>query len=124
MLAIGVTVVELPIGTIVLGIGEIVDKFDAPSGAGGLTPALPISKEPNGIPVRGAPPGATGDVVGVDDAVMLLEPEPHIPDIPAVSVIPDVVDVPDVAAIDDDVDIPEVAAVAGDVVPNAIPPPS
>jgi hypothetical protein len=94
-----------------------------------LTPRLPISKDPNGIPVRAPPPGVV-EVVGVDDAVTLLEPEPHIPDIPEVCIIPEVVDIPEVAEIDDDVDnpeeidIPEVAAVAGAPVPAAIPPPS
>jgi hypothetical protein len=88
-----------------------------------LTPRLPISMDPNGIPVRAAPPGVVGDV-GVDDEAMLLEPEPHIPDNPDVSIIPEVVDIPDVADIPDDVDIPDVAAVAGVAVPIAIPPPS
>jgi hypothetical protein len=96
-----------------------------------LTPRFPISMDPNGIPVRAAPPGVVGDVdVGVDDEAMLLEPEPHIPDNPDVSSIPEVVDIPDVADIPDDVDmaddvdIPDVAAVAGVAVPIAIPPPS
>jgi hypothetical protein len=92
---------------------------------------LPISKDPNGIPVRAPPPGVVEDVdVGVDDAVTLLEPEPHIPDVPEVCIIPEVVDIPDVAEIDDDVDnpeeidVPEVAALAGGPAPAAIPPPS
>jgi hypothetical protein len=90
-----------------------------------LTPRLPISMDPNGIPVRATPPGAVGDVdVGVDDEAMLLEPEPHIPDSPDVSRIPEVADVPAVADIADEVDIPDVAAVAGAAVPTAIPPPS
>jgi hypothetical protein len=90
-----------------------------------LTPRLPISVDPIGIPVRAPPPGVIGDVdVGVEDEVMLLEPEPHIPDMPEVCSIPDVVDIPDVAEIADEVDIPDVAAVAGDAVPIAIPPPS
>jgi len=100
-----------------------------------LTPRLLISIEPNGIPVRLTPPGAMGAVeVGVVDDITLLEPEPHIPDIPAVSSVPEVVDTPDVPAIFDEVDIPwdvdvpdiavlpAVAAVAGAPVP--IPPPS
>jgi hypothetical protein len=66
--------------------------------------------------------------VGFDDAVMLLEPEPHIPVSPDVSSMPEEVDAPDVAEIAVDVDIPPpvVAAVAGVVVPVAIaiPPPS
>jgi hypothetical protein len=92
---------------------------------------LPISVDPNGSPVRALPPGVVGDVdVGVEDAAMLLEPEPHIPDMPEVCSIPDVVDIPDVDEIADDVDsaeevdIPDVAAVAGAAVPIAIPPPS
>ena len=52
---------------------------------------------------------------------MLLEPEPHIPDIPDVSSIPEDVD-PGANNICDDV--PVVAAVAGATVPTAIPPPS
>jgi hypothetical protein len=90
-----------------------------------LTPRLPISIDPSGIPVRAAPPGVVGDVdVGVEDAAMLFDPEPHIPDMPEVSTIPEVVNIPDVADIPDDVGIADVAAVAGAVVPSATPPPS
>jgi hypothetical protein len=95
-----------------------------------LTPRLIISVESNGIPVRAPPPVMVGDAeVGVDDEAMLLEPEPHIPDIPEVS-IPEVVDVPDGTDICEVVDVPGVAvgsvvaAVAGVAVPAAIPPPS
>src|ERR1700730_18716887 len=74
--------------------------------AAALTPSLPISKDPNGIPVRAPPPGVVGDVdVGADDEAILLEPEPHIPDKPVVSSIPEVVDIPDVA------DVPDIAVV-------------
>jgi hypothetical protein len=45
-------------------------------GSSGLTPPLPISKEPNGIPVRATPPGVTGDVAAND----ALEVVPHGPD--------------------------------------------
>jgi hypothetical protein len=76
--------------------------------------------------------------VGLDEAATLLEPEPHIPDNPDVSIMPEEVDTPDVAEIAVEVDIPDnvdvpdgatppvVAAVAGIVVPVAIaiPPPS
>jgi hypothetical protein len=102
---------------------------DTPSvgtAAAELTPRFPISMDPNGIPVRATPPG----VVGVEDAVMLLEPEPHIPDMPEVCGMSEVADTPDVAEIADDVDspgevvIPAAAAVAGAAVPMAIPPPS
>jgi hypothetical protein len=114
-----------------------------------LTPRLLISVEANGIPVRTTPPGVVGDVdVGVDDEAMLLEPEPHIPDIPEVSSVPEAVDIPDGTDICDDVDVPGivvgsvvaavasvpvvpdvamlpvVGAVAGAAVPGAVPPPS
>jgi hypothetical protein len=98
-----------------------------------LTPRLPISIDPNGIPARAPPLVAVGEAdVGFDDAAMLLEPEPHIPVNPDVSSIPEDVDSPDVAEIAVDVDIPvdvdvpDIAAVAGVVVPFAIaiPPPS
>jgi len=104
-----------------------------------LTPRLLISVEPNGIPVRATPPGVVGVVdVGLDDAAMLLEPEPHIPDVS----IPEVVDIPGGIDICEDVDVPgiavgsvvaavasvpvlpDVAAVAGAAVPGAVPPPS
>jgi hypothetical protein len=89
--------------------------------AAALTPRLPISIDPNGIPVRAPPPGVVGDVdVGVDDEATLLEPEPHIPDNPVVSSIAEVVDipVPDIAV------APDVAAVAGVAAPTSVPPPS
>src|SRR5258708_31041043 len=82
-----------------------------------LTPRLPISIEPKGIPVRAAPPGVVGIVdvdVGVDDDAMLVEPEPHIPDIPDVPSIPEDVDSPNGTDISDDVDVPGV--VVGSVV--------
>src|SRR3979490_1995928 len=45
-----------------------------------LTPRLPISKDPNGIPVPAAPPGVVGEVdVGAAEAARLLAPEPHMP---------------------------------------------
>src|SRR5216683_1815389 len=90
-----------------------------------LTPRLPISKDPNGIPVRAPPPGVVGDVdVGVDDEATLLEPEPHIPDNPVVSNIPEVVDIPDDIDVPDIAVPPDVAAVAGVAAPTAVPPPS
>jgi hypothetical protein len=55
---------------------------------------------------------------------MLLEPEPHIPDIPDVSIIPEDVDIPD------DVDtpgkgiVPGSTGAAGAEAPAAVPPPS
>jgi hypothetical protein len=69
---------------------------------------------------------AGADDVGFDDAVMLLDPEPHVPVNPDVSGIPEDVDSPEVAEIAVDVDIPDDAAAAGIAVPVAIaiPPPS
>jgi hypothetical protein len=106
-----------------------------------LTPRLLISMAPNGIPVRAKPPGTVGDVevaevdVGIDDAAMLLEPEPHIPDIPDVSIIPEDVDIPGIAVVSGVAVpvvtvlpvvavVPVVATVAGAAVPAAVPPPS
>jgi hypothetical protein len=87
-----------------------------------LTPRLPISVEPSGIPVRAVPPGTVGEVdVGVDEDATLLEPEPHIPDNPDVCSIPDVADIPD---IDEVPDIAVESPVAGVVLPTVIPPPS
>ena len=134
----------LPVGEIVgiVGTAELGPAMGdtlvvGPAGAA-LTPRLLISVESNGIPARVPPPVVVGDVdVGLDDAAMLLEPEPHVPVRPDVSTIPEDVDSPDVAEIADEVDIPDdvdvpdgatpvVAAVAGVVVPVAIaiPPPS
>ena len=71
------------------------------------------------------------DDVGLDDAAMLLEPDPHIPDSPDVASIPEVIDTPDVADTPDDVEIPDdvdalpgIAVLPGIVVAPAIPPPS
>ena len=118
----GTAEVPIVVGNALGGVG---------TAAAELTPRLPISVDPNGIPVRAPPPGVVGDVdVGVDEETMLPEPEPHIPDIPEVSSIPEVVVIPDVAGIPDDVDIPDAmevpdaAAVAGAAAPMVVPPPS
>jgi hypothetical protein len=109
----------------VLTVGDTVIVGTA---AAELTPRLPISNDPSGIPVRATPPGAVGAVeVGVDDEATLLEPAPHIPDIPAVSSIPEVVDIPDVLkrAVEleiPDIDAPDIAELP--VAPVPIPPPS
>ena len=87
-------------------------------GTGGteLTPRLPISVESSGSPVRAAPPGVVGVVdVGDEDAVTLPEPEPHMPDIPEVSITPDGVDMPELCVIPELVDIPDVAETSVDV---------
>jgi len=109
------------------------DMFGNGTGGVELTPRLASSNDPNGIPVRAAPPGTVGVIdVGLDDAAMLFEPEPHIPDIPDVSSTPDdpkVTGISDVTEVADDVDVPDavvpdMAAVAGAAVPTDVPPPS
>jgi hypothetical protein len=130
--AVGETVGTVGTGDLGPTVPAMGDTLAVGTAGAALTPRLPISVESNGTPAR-APLVVVGDVdVGLDDAAMLLEPEPHIPVNPDVSSIPEDVDSPDVAeiAVDvdipDDVDVPEVAAVAGVVVPVAIaiPPPS
>jgi hypothetical protein len=114
---VGITGARLP-ATPTVG-----DTVIVGTAAAELTPRLLISVDPIGIPVRATPPGAVGAVdVGVDDEVMLIEPEPHIPDDPDVSSIPELVDIPD-AADPDDIDVADVATVE-DVVPVGVPPPS
>src|ERR1044071_1915646 len=93
-------------------------------------PTVLISDEPSGMPGRGTPPTVVGDVDdGADDAMTFVEPEPHMLDIPDVSINPDGVEVPDVGAITVDAPgdaavSPAIAPVAGPVDPAAIPPPS
>jgi hypothetical protein len=116
---VGIVSAKLPVTSGTAGVG---------SSAAELTPRLPISVESKGTPVFGLPPGVVGAVeVGLDDAAMRLEPEPHMPDMPAVSSVPDIADIPEVTGIEDDMSIdPAVvpAAVAGVEPAIAIPPPS
>jgi hypothetical protein len=108
-------------------------KGDTPAvgmGAAELTPELLISEESSGIPVRGTPPMVVGEVDdGVDDAITLVDPDPHMPDIPDVSMIPDGAESPDVDDIagampGDAAVVPAVPAVAGAADPAPVPPPS
>ena len=128
--AVGAT---LPVTSGTAGVG---------SSAAELTPRLPSSVEPRGTPVLGLPPSVVGAVeAGLEDAAMLLEPEPHMPDMPAVlsepevlgipelCIVPDIIDIDEVAAIPDEVSIdatmfPAVPPVAGVDPAIAIPPPS
>ena len=91
-----------------------------------LTPRLPISVEPIGMPVRITPPGATGEV-GIDDAARLPEPAPHMLDIPDVSIRADVGEMLD-DDIADDIGAPAIGIVdivlCGVTAPTATPPPS
>jgi hypothetical protein len=90
-----------------------------------LMPALLISDESSGMPVRGTPPMVVGEVEdGVDDAITLLEPDPHIPDMPDVSMAAD--DVGDIVAVMLGVAavVPAIPPVAGAAEPATVPPPS
>jgi hypothetical protein len=53
----------------------------------GLTPPLPISTEPKGIPVRARPPGVVGDVAAKDEGLLL---EVVLPLVPGIAVLPDI----------------------------------
>ncbi len=102
------------VGAMVLMVGVTVMIGTA---AAELTPRLPISVEPIGMPVRGTPPDVVGDV-GADDAATLLEPAPHMLWLPDVSIRADVAGIPDD-------DIAGIAIVLGGVtVPTGMPPPS
>lgn len=107
------------VGAAVLTVGATATVGTA---AAELTPRLAISVEPIGMPVRIAPPGATG-AVGVDEAAGLPEPAPHMLDIPDVSIRPDVGEMPD-----GDIGAPAIGIVdivlSGVTVPTATPPPS
>jgi hypothetical protein len=105
---VGETVGIVGTGALGAAVPTTGDTLGAGTAGTALTPRLPISVDANGIPARAPLLGIVGDVdVGLDDAAMLLEPEPHIPDNPDVSSIPGDVDTPDVAEIAEDVDIPE-----------------
>jgi hypothetical protein len=119
------------LGAIALTVGN---TLGAGTAGAELTPRLPISNDPKGIPVRAPPPGVVGEVdVGLEDAATLLEPDPHIPDIPDVSSTPGdpvVTGNSDVTGVVDDVDVADIApalefaAVEGVTVATPIPPPS
>jgi hypothetical protein len=87
---------------------------------------LLISEESKGMPARGTAPMLVDEVDnGVDDALTLLEPDPHIPESPDVSVIADgdvgdiVADIVGAAAV-----VPAMPPVAGAADPAPVPPPS
>jgi hypothetical protein len=129
-IVVGEVIVEA-IGIVGNGLGAIVPTTGNTFGTGTagveLTPRLLISNDPNGIPVRSTPPGTVGVIdAGLDDAAMLFEPEPHIPDIPAVSSVPEDigVDIPEDADIPGIAMVPGSTALAGVEAPTAVPPPS
>jgi hypothetical protein len=120
-------------GTLLVVVDEAVDGDTVVVGtaAAELTPRLLISVESSGMPARVLV--VEDDVeVGADDAVTLLEPEPHIPVSPAVVGIPEVIDSPEVAEIPavipdavlvEGVAVATVEAVAGVVAPLSVTPP-
>jgi hypothetical protein len=102
------------------------DGLGAGTAVAELTPRLLISVESSGIPARVLL--VADDVEVGADAVTLLEPEPHIPDNPAVVAIPEVIDNPEVADIPAvglvvDVAVAIVDAVAGVTAPLSVTPP-
>lgn len=109
------------VGTMVLMVGPTVMVGTI---VAELTPRLPISVEPIGMPVRCTPPGVVGDV-GIGDAARLPEPAPHMLDVPEVSIRAEVG-----GMLDDDiadvVGMPAIVAIVlcGVTVPTATPPPS
>ncbi|WP_024510199.1 hypothetical protein [Bradyrhizobium sp. ARR65] len=121
-MAVVVGIAVVVVGEVMTGIVGIVGTTRSDVGAtlgvgiaaAELTPRLPISVESRGMPGRPRPPGAAG-VIGVDDVAILDEPEPHIPDMPDVSIMVEVGDA--------DIDI-VLAVVAGAVAPRVVPPPS
>jgi hypothetical protein len=104
---------DITAGIVGIGIAKPGATVDVGPGTAAteLTPRLPISIEPSGIPTRGMPPVVVGDV-GVDEAAMLFEPEPHIADIPAVSITPEADMAPALCVIPEVIDMPEVAGIA------------
>jgi hypothetical protein len=103
------------------GVTDCGDTTMVGAASAGLTPRLLISVEPSGMPVRLPPTGDSGDV---DDAVGLLDPEPHAADNPEVSTIGEVVDWPDGSDVPDIAIELEAAIVAGAALPTDVPPPS
>jgi hypothetical protein len=102
------------------------DGLGAGTAVAELTPRLLISVESSGIPARVLL--VADDVEVGADAVTLLEPEPHIPDNPAVVAIPEVIDNPEVAdtpaaGLVVDVAVAIVDAVAGVTAPLSVTPP-
>ena len=86
-----------------------------------LTPRLPISEESSGIPARAV---VVAEDVEAGVEATLLEPEPHIPDNPAVVANPEVIDNPEVEDIPDGAVVPGVAIAMVDAVAAVVAPPS
>lgn len=125
----GAIIVGAPTGAMLGSVGDVIvestddvpaSEFGAVTVVIGLTPALPISYEPSGMPVRAAPPVVSGVVDVADEAVVVL---PHGPDVPGTVGVPDVtapIDVPIVVV----VGVPIVVPVVAPIVPVVMPPPS
>ena len=105
-------------GAAAVGYGE---AFVIGTPAQELMPGLPISVESSGIPACAV---EAADEDGADDEATLSEPEPHIPNDPAVAELvdnPEVADAPDVAPVPG-VGVATMDAVAGGAVPFRPPP--
>jgi hypothetical protein len=125
--AIGPIIVGAPTGATVGWVGTViaapspdvpVSELGAVTVVIGATPALPISYEPIGIPVRATPPAVSGAVDVAVEAVVVL---PQAPDVPGTVGVPDVtapIDVPIVVVVAVPIDVP------ADVDSPVIPPPS
>jgi hypothetical protein len=99
----------------------IVDRDGLGTGTttNGLTPALPISTEPIGIPAR-APPAGDADDIAADDEALLLEPVPQTAVLPGDDVpVPTPIPPPSKFVLE--LDIPdEGLAIAEQVVPKPV----
>jgi hypothetical protein len=125
----GAIIVGAPTGATVGSVGTViaapnpdvpVSEFGAVTVVIGATPALPISSEPKGIPVRATPPAVSG---AVDVAVAVVVVLPQGPEVPGTVGVPDVtapIDVPIVVAVVVPIEVPTVAP----IVPFVTPPPS
>ena len=101
----------------------IVDRDGLGTGTttNGLTPALPISTEPIGIPAR-APPAGDADDVAADDEALLLEPVPQTAVLPG-NDVPVPTPIPPPSKFVLELDIPdEGLAIAEQVVPKPVVP--
>jgi hypothetical protein len=127
--AIGAIIVGAPTGAALGWIGTViaepsadvpVSEFGPATVAGGATPALPISNDPKGIPVRATPPDVTGVVDVADVVVLVLLQGPEVPGTVGVPDVTAPIDVPIVVAVEVPIDVPIVAPMD----PFVTPPPS
>jgi hypothetical protein len=97
-----------------------VSEFGAVTVVIGATPALPISYEPSGIPVRATPPAVSGAVDVAVAVVVVLPQGPEVPGTVGVPAVTAPIDVPIVVVVVVPIDVPAVVPID----PVVIPPPS